>query len=469
MPHDPTTPLDPDHWTARLSDLARRHGVPGAQLGVLRPTPDGGGETIAVAHGVLDAGTGHPVGTRSAFQIGSITKVWTATVIMGLVEEGLLTVDTPVAEILPEAVPSEAATTAGVTVRHLLAHTSGIDGDLFTDTGRGDDAIERYVAALPEAARVHPLGATFSYCNSGFVLLGRIIERLTGLVWDEAMRERLFVPLGLERTGTLPEDALLHDAAIGHVTGLPEPVRAARWGLPRSVGPAGGVTADVGDVLRFAAVHLRGGVTADGTRILEEDTVRAMTEFQVKVPDPHTLGDSWGLGWIRHDWHGHRLIGHDGNTFGQSAFLRLLPEIGTAVVLLTNGGRARDLYRDLYGEVFDTLAGVRIQEALAPPAVPVDVDITPHLGVYENAAERLEVLKSADGPVLRVTALGPLAALEPEPVREHPLVAVGPGVHATRPADTLTWTPVTFYRLDTGREYVHRNGRALPRAGSPAV
>ncbi|MDT0329366.1 serine hydrolase domain-containing protein [Nocardiopsis lambiniae] len=221
------------------------------------------------------------------------------------------------------------------------------------------------------------MGATFSYCNSGFVLLGRIVERLTGLVWDEAMRERLFVPLGLERTGTLPEDALLYEAAIGHVTGLPEPVRAARWGLHRSVGPAGGVTADVGDVLRFAAVHLRGGVTADGTRILEEDTVRAMTEFQVKVPDPHTLGDSWGLGWIRHGWHGHRLIGHDGNTFGQSAFLRLLPETGTAVVLLTNGGRPRDLYRDLYGEVFDTLAGVRIQDALAPPAVPVDVDITP--------------------------------------------------------------------------------------------
>ncbi|MDT0329367.1 hypothetical protein [Nocardiopsis lambiniae] len=71
--------------------------------------------------------------------------------------------------------------------------------------------------------------------------------------------------------------------------------------------------------------------------------------------------------------------------------------------------------------------------------------------------------------MLRVTALGPLAALEPEPVQEHPLVAVGSGVHATRPADALTWTPVTFYRLDTGREYVHRNGRAPPRAGSLAV
>ncbi|WP_306369368.1 serine hydrolase [Nocardiopsis sp. CC223A] len=468
MPDEPT-PLDPGHWAARLSDLAERHGVPGAQLGILRPASDGGEEAIAVAHGVLDADTGHPVAPRSAFQIGSVSKVWTATVVMGLVEEGLLALDTPVAEVLPELVPSADATTAGVTVRHLLTHTSGIDGDLFTDTGRGDDAIERYVEQLADAVRVHPLGATFSYCNSGFVLLGRIIERLTGQVWDEAMRERLFAPLGLERTGTLPEHALLNDPATGHVEGLPDPVRTAQWGLPRAIGPAGGITADVGDVLRFAAAHLRGGTTADGDRLLSADTVRAMAEPQVRLPDPHTLGDSWGLGWIRYDWDGHRAIGHDGNTIGQSAFLRLLPETGLAVALLTNGGRTRDLYQDLYREVFDALAGVRVPDALEPPAAPPHHDVTPHLGVYEGAAGRLEVLAGADGPVLRSTALGPLAELRPDPVQEHPMAAVAPGVYATRSEDALTWAPVTFYRLDTGEGYAHRNGRALPRAGSPAV
>ncbi|CAL9611558.1 D-aminopeptidase [Nocardiopsis dassonvillei] len=466
---DELTPIDPGHWAARLAALAERHGVPGAQLGVLRLGPGGREDSFAAAHGVLDTDTGHPVTPRSAFQIGSVTKVWTATVVLGLVEEGLLAVDTPVAEILPEAVPSADAATSGVTVRHLLTHTSGIDGDLFTDTGRGDGAVGEYTAMLADAARVHPLGATFSYCNSGFVLLGRIIERLTGRVWDEAMRERLFDPLGLERTGTLPEHALLHDPAVGHVEGLPDPVRAAQWGLPRSVGPAGGVTADVGDVLRFAAAHLRGGTTADGTRLLSGDTVRAMAEPQVRLPDPYTLGDSWGLGWILYDWDGHRAIGHDGNTIGQSAFLRLLPEAGLAVALLTNGGRTRDLYQDLYREVFDALAGVRVQEPLDPPAVPPDTDITPHLGVYESAAERLEVLAGEDGPVLRTTALGPLAALEPEPVREFRMAAVAPGVYAVRSEKVRTWTPVVFYRLDTGEEYAHHNGRALPRADSPAV
>ena len=102
-------------------------------------------------------------------------------------------------------------------MRHLLTHTSGIDGDVFTDTGRGDDCLEKYVALLAEAAQNHPLGATWSYCNSGFSLAGRVIEKLTEGTWDAAIKERLVGPLGLTHTGTLPEEALLHRAAVGHV------------------------------------------------------------------------------------------------------------------------------------------------------------------------------------------------------------------------------------------------------------
>ena len=76
---------------------------------------------------------------------------------------------------------------------------------MFTDTGRGDDALEKYVGQLGDAAQNHPIGATWSYCNSGFSVLGRIIEVVTGKTWDEAMKERLFAPLGLTHTTTLPE------------------------------------------------------------------------------------------------------------------------------------------------------------------------------------------------------------------------------------------------------------------------
>ncbi len=109
-----------------------------------------------------------------------MSKVWTATLAMQLVDEGKLDLDAPVADVLPELRLADAEVAKTVTMRHLLNHTSGIDGDVFTDTGRGDDCVEKYVALLSEQKQNHPLGATWSYCNAGFVLAGRVIEKLTG-------------------------------------------------------------------------------------------------------------------------------------------------------------------------------------------------------------------------------------------------------------------------------------------------
>lgn len=191
----------------------------------------------------------------------------------------------------------------------------------------------------------HPLGATFSYCNSGFVLAGRVIEKITGKTWDQVLTERIITPLGLIRTVTLPEQALLLRAAVGHI-GEPDepPRRTSVWGIPRSSGPAGIIVADVTDLLEFARMHLAGGVAGDGSRVLSERSVAEMQAKQADLPDVRSLGDSWGLGWMRFGWDAHRLFGHDGNTIGQSAFLRILPEQGLAVTLLSNGGNTKDLY-----------------------------------------------------------------------------------------------------------------------------
>ncbi|MCP9977965.1 beta-lactamase family protein [Actinomadura madurae] len=342
-------------------------------------------ELVEAAHGVLHVRTGAPVATDSLFQIGSITKVWTATVAMALVDEGLLALDTPVAEVLPELRLASPEVTKSVTLRHLLTHTSGIDGDVFTDTGRGDDCLEKYVDVLGEAGQNHPLGATFSYCNSGYVLLGRVIEKVTGQTWDQALRDRLCTPLGLAHTVTLPEEALLFSTAVGHEERDGRLDTVPAWMLPRSIGPAGLIDSTAADVLAFARLHLTGGLAADGTRILSEESAAAMAAHQADLPDKEVLGDSWGLGWIRFGWDGHRLIGHDGNTLGQTAFLRVLPGQRFAVVLLTNGGRPRELFQDLYREIFAEVAGITLPEPFAPPPKPVTVDVTPYVGVYERA------------------------------------------------------------------------------------
>ena len=153
-------------------------------------------------------------------------------------------------------------------------------------------------------------------------------------------------------------------------------------------------------------MHLAGGLAADGTRVLSAESAEAMTRLEADLPDKYSLGDSWGIGWIRFGWDGQRLVGHDGNTIGQAAFLRVLPipnRRGLAVTLLTNGGHARDLYQDLYREIFAELAGVAMPAPIEPPRrrPRSTADITPHLGRYERAGVLIEVLagtEKTDGP-----------------------------------------------------------------------
>lgn len=457
--------IDAAHWQRRLTALAKAHKVPGAQLGIMRLAEGREPEIVTAAVGTLNKNiaTGAPVTKDSVFQIGSISKVWTASVIMRLVDEGKLSLETKVKDVLPELRLIDDELTDSVTIWHLLTHTSGIDGDIFTDTGRGDDAVEKYVALLDTAGKNHPLGATWSYCNSGFSLLGRVIEVVSGKTWDAAMSELLYQPLGLTHTITLPEDAILHAAAVGHVEAGDEQVVTPAYLLPRSVGPAGLITSRVEDVLAFARLHLRGGVADDGTRVLAERTALDMQAFHAEVPDKHVLGDSWGLGWIRFDWNGERLYGHDGNTLGQAAFLRIHPGSGIAVTLLTNGGHTRDLYEALYREIFAEVAGVEMQHPVEVPDEPVDVDLTPLVGTYERASTRMEVFPGDDGPRLRTTVLGPLAELMPDPVEEYPLIPLGDRLFAVRAPGTQTWITATFYSLPTGEEYVHFGARATPK------
>jgi CubicO group peptidase (beta-lactamase class C family) len=457
---------DSDRWTGRLAELAERHQVPGATLGILRTgTGDVGDEVIEAAYGVLNLRTGVEVTTDSVFQLGSITKVWTATLVMQLVDEGRLELDAPIVEVLPELRLADPGVTAKLTMRHLLTHTGGIDGDVLTDTGRGDDCLEKYVALLAGAAQNHPLEATWSYSNSGFSLAGRVVEKLTGGTWDAALQQRLIGPLGLTHTGTLPEEALLHRAALGHLTEGGKPVPAPVWGIPRSAGPAGAITATAADLLGFARMHLTGGLAADGTRVLSAESAAAMAAHQADLPDKHTLGDSWGLGWERMGWGGHRLIGHDGNTIGQASFLRLLPERGMAVGLLTNGGNGAKLYEELYREIFDELAGVPVPHPLGPPATPVRVDPAKYVGVYERASVRQEVLIVDGSPVMRVGLTGPLAEVLPDQDADYPMVAVGEDLFVCQDPETGNWIPATFYQLPTGERYVHFGARATPRRG----
>ena len=453
---------DAANWTARLNEIATEARVPGAALGIWAD-----GQEVLAATGELNTATKVSVTADSLFQVGSITKIWTATMIMQLVDEGQLSLDTTVAEVLPGTRLGAGDVSGQVTVRHLLTHTSGIDGDVFTDTGRGDDCVERYVGLLAETPPVFTPGAAYSYCNSGFVVLGRIIEVLDGQSWDESLRARLVGPLGITRTVTLPEEAILHRAAVGHRRcGTPVDV----WNLPRGVGPAGLITATAGDLLAFARLHLDGGVTAEGKRVISEASVAAMQLAGAVVPEFSVPGSAVGLGWRLSRWGDRTIIGHDGDTIGQSAYLRIDPEAGVAVCLLTNATESETLYRRVFNEVFGSLTGATMPEPPRPAAAPPDgaaLDPGRHAGHYERASRQFDV-SVRDGQLrIVVTMTGNLAALtaaEPEDLLLHPADSSGTRF-VLRSRDDEPWVPLSFGQLGDGTPYLYLGGRVTPQTG----
>ncbi|WP_030472837.1 serine hydrolase domain-containing protein [Lentzea aerocolonigenes] len=408
-----------------LDTLRAEHDVPGATLAVLVD-----GEIHEFASGVLNTGTGVEATTDSVFQLGSVAKIYTATLVMSLVDDGLLDLDARVVDVLPDFRVADPDATSKITVRQLLSHTSGLSGDFQPDTGRGDDCIEKYVEACVKLGQDVAPGATVSYSGAGYVVLGRIVEVLTGTTWNQALADRVLTPLGLTHTMTLPEEVLRFRAATGHFGGQPTPV----WDMmPRAAGPAAAVCASAGDVVRLAKAHLDNAV-------LKPETVALMQERQVDVPDKWTVSaDGWGLGWTLYDFTGTPGIGHDGAATGQYTYLRVIPEKGIAIALLTNGGGARPLssaiLRSLLGEF-----GVEMPPPFAPPAEPLDVDMTPYNGVYKREG----VVIMIDGRKARYEFVDDMAIY---PSMDMELVPVAPNVFAATGAGSSfqdDFMPVVF-------------------------
>ncbi|MET0772229.1 MAG: serine hydrolase domain-containing protein [Candidatus Limnocylindrales bacterium] len=380
-----------------LPDLARRHDVPGAAVGVLAH-----GEVIDAATGLLSLATGVEVTTDSVFQIGSTTKLWTATLVMQLVDEGLLDLDEPVRRHLPGFRIADESAAASITARQLLSHTAGFEGDIFTDTGKGDDCLEKYVDTLGDTPQLFPPGERFSYNNAGYCVLGRRVEVLRGKPFDDCLRERLFTPLGLTHAANGPYEAIMFRAAVGHIRPTPDadPVPAPVWALARSNAPAGSMLAmRPRDLLAFAAMHMEGGRGPDGTAVLSPEAVERMYTPAVELPRLGLLGDTWGLGPELYHTPDGLLAGHDGNTIGQACFLRFAPDTGVAVAIMANGGDTFALFREISGHVFQELAGMTVAPLPAPPASPQRIDASRYVGTYSTQVADMIVSQDADGRI----------------------------------------------------------------------
>jgi CubicO group peptidase (beta-lactamase class C family) len=441
-----------------LDTLARQHKVPGAALGIAS-----GDEQIELATGVANRNTKVPVTTSTLFQIGSNTKVYTATLAMQLVDEVLVDLDAPVRKYVPELELADEAALPKITVRMLLTHSSGMEGDYFEDFGRGDDAIERNIASYGSLGQIHDPGEMWSYCNSGWVLLGRLVEKVRGEPYHKVLRDKLLTPIGAPATTVLMEEMLARSCAVGHMLmpGMTEPAVPPSVMLPPAGSPAGSLTCSTpAEVLRFVRMHLDGGRAKDGTPVLSAESVKAMQQPQTKLPRS-SLASGMGLGWILNEWDGERVIGHGGGTIGQLSFLQVLPDRRFAVILLTNCSTGTALWRDLSRYVYEEFTGVHVPEMTKAPEVGPEIDPAPYVGSYSRLGIDIDVKTEGGKLLLSTKASGVLASVSP------------PQTGVLRPIDNelfltnLAGNDLLVQFMDFDRngcpKYVHAGGRVSRR------
>lgn len=319
---------------------ADRFGIPGAAVGVWAD-----GREHYACHGVTSLDNPLPVDSDTLFQLGSVTKTYTATALMRLVEQGRVELDAPVRRYVPELELADEAAAAQITVLNLLNHTSGLSWNLIVDTGDGEDALADFVAKLVELPMIAQPGERSSYSQAGFILLGRVIEKVTGLTYEKAIAELVLTPLGLSNSFFGPEEVMARRFAVGHNLDEAGELSIAPWTTLRGNNPGGGLVSSVADQLRWARFHLGDGHAdrddngdADSAEsILSAKSLHAMREQTVALR-ASTLGDGVGIAWFLRAVDGVRTAGHGGSANGQFAELLIVPERDFAVVSLANQG-----------------------------------------------------------------------------------------------------------------------------------
>ena len=419
-----------------LDESAESLGIVGAQLAVFD------GEAVQeFATGLAIRERNLAVTPDTLFQIGSTTKVFNAAVIMALVDEGMLDLDEPVAIYLDGAPLTNDVPPIDMTLRQLLSMSSGLDNGPYTDHGRGDDALGRYVAALAELPVIFEPGTAYGYSNAGTAVAGFAAQRVMGKNWETLLAERILQPLGLEHSATFPEDLLYHPVALGYspTPASPEGERVPFWGLPRSIAPAGAtLCCSAGDLVRFAGMFLRGGRSADGRRVLSEDAIETMHTPEIDMPT-RIIAQRWCTGPYWKRWGGEVIYGHSGTNSGGSSLLLWCPNKGVAAATIANvPSQGYPLADTVFDTLFPEVFGIDKPQTPKPDKVtPREVEVERYVGQFEAFGSRFSFF--ADGG--RLMARSEVGGLESEliPLGGDRFLPRDPAMGGNRGWDVAFW------------------------------
>jgi CubicO group peptidase (beta-lactamase class C family) len=330
----------------------------------------------AEAFGYADLEKKRTATLNGIYKIASVSKPITVTGLMTLVDRGLVDLDKPANEYLPDAkLRAHVGSANGMTLRRLANHTSGlpIHENLFYDGVQPlspNEVIRRYGFAAWEP------GTHFQYCNLGTAILGFITEAESKMPWARYLKRRIFDPLGMKRTfAELPpghegEAAGVHHSDLSIQYDYDLAGRFVRTG-PHATDHAGGSSmwSSAGDLIRFAQMHLNGG-RLGGVRILNEASVSAMQQFT--VDDNNEPGRKYGVGWWSDTSLGQRNFCQSGGGPGMGVMLSAYPEVNTVTVVLTNyfGAMAPEVTKRLARVLLPNsqASGTRAAEPIAPSA-----------------------------------------------------------------------------------------------------
>jgi hypothetical protein len=241
-------------------------------------------------------------------------------------------------------------------------------GDFFIDTGPGKDAMARYADRMSELDQVSPLGSNVSYNNSGFYLLGYLIELVVGKPYEESLKELVLEPLRLKDCFFEPSQVMVNRFSVGHriVNGTAEV--AVPWALPRAAYPAGGITCNVNELLNYAKFHIDGGKTASGEQLLKGETIKKM-----HAPHETYWGEKElvGLSWFINIENNNKIILHGGGTVGQFSTLQLIPDHKFAFAIFTNADSGRQLIESARKWILKEYIGIKIED---PQLIDVPIE-----------------------------------------------------------------------------------------------
>jgi CubicO group peptidase (beta-lactamase class C family) len=406
--------IDLEEKTRALMD---EYKIPGLAIGIMK-----NGEEYDFCEGVTSISNPLPITSDTLFQIGSTTKTITGTIIMRLVQDGKLELDATVRTYLPDLKLADEDTAAKLTVRHLLNHTGGWVGDLFGDTGDGDDALEKYVQGVAKQPQLTPLGTVWHYNNAGFGIAGRVIEVVTGQTYERAATEMILGPLGMKHSNFTPGEAILERTAVGHYVDENGQVSISRpWAFARAISPIGRLNSSVLDQLKYAKFHL-----GDSSPILSSETLREMHTPTING----ALGNQFAVTWFVRDvpkldgTGTARVLSHGGATNGQMSAFWLVPERNFGCTILTNGEKGALLHGELSSWIQEHFLGLKEPEPKFLELQAQELEV--YAGRYVGAAFGTIIeMTVQDGALVRGVIPGDVSSVTVTPAPPPPPATCG--------------------------------------------